>query len=78
MERRSVANMELFPGHPIRMIADVDDIARLYPVIANADIIGIDTEWKPLFMSTTEQVKKRPCFRLFRLQQKFRLSIGLV
>ncbi|OZC06221.1 3'-5' exonuclease, partial [Onchocerca flexuosa] len=51
-ERASVTNVELFPGHPIKMIATLEDLEELYPVIKEADLIGIDTEWKPLFMCT--------------------------
>uniref|UniRef100_A0A0R3RS08 3'-5' exonuclease domain-containing protein n=1 Tax=Elaeophora elaphi TaxID=1147741 RepID=A0A0R3RS08_9BILA len=54
-ERASVANVELFPGHPIKIIATPEDLERLYPVIEEADLIGIDTEWKPLFMCTSER-----------------------
>ncbi|VDP15698.1 unnamed protein product [Onchocerca flexuosa] len=55
-ERASVTNVELFPGHPIKMIATLEDLEELYPVIKEADLIGIDTEWKPLFMCTSEKV----------------------
>lgn len=48
--------MELFPGHPIEMIATPEDLEKLYSVIKEADLIGIDTEWKPLFMCTNERV----------------------
>ncbi|CAG9540593.1 unnamed protein product [Cercopithifilaria johnstoni] len=55
-ERASVTNVELFPGHPIEVIATPEDLEKLYPVIKEADLIGIDTEWKPLFMCTSERV----------------------
>ncbi|KAM3718935.1 Exonuclease mut-7 [Dirofilaria immitis] len=55
-KRASITNVELFPGHPIKMIATAEDLERLYPVIEEADLIGIDTEWKPLFMCTSERV----------------------
>ncbi|KAL3994879.1 3'-5' exonuclease family protein [Acanthocheilonema viteae] len=55
-ERASVTNVELFPGHPIKIIATPEDLEKLYPVIKEADLIGIDTEWKPLFMCTSERV----------------------
>ncbi|EFO26611.2 hypothetical protein LOAG_01867 [Loa loa] len=54
--RASVANVELFSGHPIKVIATPEDLEKLYPVIEEADLIGIDTEWKPLFMCTSERV----------------------
>ncbi|VIO93877.1 Uncharacterized protein BM_BM10432 [Brugia malayi] len=55
-ERASITNVELFPGHPIKVIANLKDLEELYPVIEEADLIGIDTEWKPLFICTNERV----------------------
>lgn len=55
-KRASIANVELFPGHPIKIIATPADFEMLYPVIEKADLIGIDTEWKPLFMCISEKV----------------------
>uniref|UniRef100_A0AAF5RXC1 3'-5' exonuclease domain-containing protein n=1 Tax=Wuchereria bancrofti TaxID=6293 RepID=A0AAF5RXC1_WUCBA len=55
-KRASITNVELFPGHPIKVIANLEDLEELYPVIEEADLIGIDTEWKPLFMCTSERV----------------------
>lgn len=48
--------MELFPGHPIEVIATSEDLEKLYPVIEKADLIGIDAEWKPSFMCIGERV----------------------
>ncbi|VDN83461.1 unnamed protein product [Brugia pahangi] len=56
-ERASITNVELFPGHPIKVIANLEDLEELYPVIEEADLIGIDTEWKPLFICTNERLK---------------------
>ncbi|VDO28245.1 unnamed protein product [Brugia timori] len=56
-ERASITNVELFPGHPIKVIANLKDLEELYPVIEEADLIGIDTEWKPLFICTNERLK---------------------
>ncbi|VDK67117.1 unnamed protein product [Litomosoides sigmodontis] len=55
-KRASVANVELFPGHPIRVIATPEDLEKLYPIIGKADLIGIDAEWKPSFMCTSDRV----------------------
>ncbi|VDN06570.1 unnamed protein product [Thelazia callipaeda] len=54
--RADITNVELFPGCPITVIAHAKQLNKLCPIIEQADLIGIDSEWKPLFMCSYEKV----------------------
>uniref|UniRef100_A0A915AYV5 3'-5' exonuclease domain-containing protein n=1 Tax=Parascaris univalens TaxID=6257 RepID=A0A915AYV5_PARUN len=54
--RKDMVDVNLFDGHPVIMVDTIMSLRRLIGVFETASIIGIDTEWKPMFLSTVEQV----------------------
>uniref|UniRef100_A0A158R539 3'-5' exonuclease domain-containing protein n=1 Tax=Syphacia muris TaxID=451379 RepID=A0A158R539_9BILA len=46
----------LFDGHPIIIIDEVDGLMKVAESVSNADVVGIDTEYKPRFISLNEEV----------------------
>uniref|UniRef100_A0A0M3J3K7 Exonuclease mut-7 homolog (inferred by orthology to a human protein) n=1 Tax=Anisakis simplex TaxID=6269 RepID=A0A0M3J3K7_ANISI len=53
---RDPVSVNLFENHPVLMVDTVAGLLELIPVLDQATIVGIDSEWKPMFMSTVEKV----------------------
>lgn len=55
-ERQQTNSGYLFAGHQIEVVDTLEDLIKVADLISKADVVGVDTEWKPSFMSLTEQV----------------------
>ncbi|VDM38731.1 unnamed protein product [Toxocara canis] len=54
--RKDAVDVSLYDGHPVIMVDTVAALKQFRAVFDTSEVIGIDTEWKPMFLSTVEQV----------------------
>ncbi|VDN56972.1 unnamed protein product [Dracunculus medinensis] len=50
--------LELFKGHPIKMIDTIVKLDQFLVILQNSPIIGYDSEFKPSFLSTEVEVRR--------------------
>lgn len=49
---------QLFEGYPIFIVEDWPVLRKVMKALEDEELIGIDTEWKPHFVSTKEQLSE--------------------